>query len=155
MTSSQFPTYHLTDTNKRHTRTVPDHLLVLGRYANGCAASVEISGGALSPWPLSFEISGSAGRLALLGGDLHGYQGGDLRLERDGEPEPVGAPVVPGLTGPPLNLSELYAQLAQNIRSGVRSVPDFASALRMTCLLNAVGRAAPTGTRQAGGDWPR
>ncbi len=154
MTSIQFPTYHLTDTDERHTRTVPDHLLVLGRYANGCTASVEIIAGQPEPWPFLFEIIGSAGRLALLGGDLHGFQGRDLRLEHDGKPEPIGATVVPGLTGPPLNLSELYAQFAHDIRTGNRTVPDFTHAVRMTRLLDSIDRAASTGARQSIGHTP-
>jgi predicted dehydrogenase len=79
----------------------------------------------------------------------------DLRLERDGKPEPVDAAVAAGLMGPPLNFSELYAQFAQDIRTGARSVPDFAYASRMTRLLDAVSRAATSGTRQSGGHWPR
>lgn len=155
MTSIQFPTYHLTDTSQRHTRTVPDHLLVLGRYANGCTASIEVIGGEPEPWPFSFEIKGSAGRLALRGGDRHGFQGGDLRLERDGKPEPIDQPLSPGLTGPPLNLSELYTQFARDIREGTHFVPNFAHAVRMTRLLDAVSRAAGTGARQPARDSPR
>lgn len=155
MTSIQFPTFHLTDTDERRARSVPDHLLVLGRHANGGAASVEVSGGQPSPWPFSFEITGSEGRLALLGGSLYGFQGGDLRLERDGKPEPADAPGAAGLTGPPANLAEAYAQLCRDIRAGTRYGPDFAHAARLTRLLDAVSRAASTGARQPAGDWPR
>src|SRR4029077_11990336 len=101
-----------------------------------------------------FEIPGSGGRLALLGGDPHGYQGGVLRLERNGQPEPIPEQVVSSLTGPPLNLSELYAHLARDIREDTRTVPDFAHAVRITRLLDAISHAATTGTRQSSGDWP-
>jgi len=153
MTSIQFPTLCVTDTNESMKRIVPDHLLMLGRHANGCPASLEVIGGQPSPWPFSFEITGSAGRLALLGGDPHGYQAGLLRLERNGQSDPIPEQVVPGPTGPPVNLSELYAQLARDIREDKRTVPDFAHAVRMTRLLDAISHAATTGTRQSSGDW--
>ena len=155
LSAVQFPSVHLTDTDKRIDRSLPDHLLTLGRHENDCLVSSEMSGGHSAGTPFTFEITGTEGRLALTGGDPHGFQGGVLRLEGDGEFLPPDAPVVAGLPVEATNVAELYAQLGRDIRESTRHVMDFAHAVRMTRLMDAVGLAASTGTRQPAGDWPR
>jgi predicted dehydrogenase len=46
------------------------------------------------------------------------------------------------------HVAQLYARLAADLRSGERTVPDFAEGLRLHRLLDAVRRADATGQRQ-------
>lgn len=47
-----------------------------------------------------------------------------------------------------INVGEVYAQLAHDLREGTRETASFAHAARMLRLIDAVGTAARTGTRQ-------
>lgn len=121
-------------------RTCADHMLIMGRHDSGCVSSVEIVGGAAIP--LLFELRGSKGTLEINGHHPGGYQCGHLTVTTDppGPPQPELA--VTGLEGNPLNVAQLWAAFEQDIRTGTRTVPDFAAALRLSHLLEAIDRAA-------------
>jgi hypothetical protein len=50
--------------------------------------------------------------------------------------------LVPGMEGPALNVAHLYRLIADDLATGGRSAPDFASALRTRALLDAIQRSA-------------
>lgn len=154
LSAIHFPSIELLDTNEKIERTTPDQLMVVGRHANGCLLSADVDGTAPADTPFTFEILGEKGRLSLIGGDPHGFQGGELRLEGEHAFPPPDAPVVAGLPCEAVNVAEVYAQLARDIRDSTWTVPDFKHALRLTRLIDAVGRAASTGTREHANDWP-
>jgi hypothetical protein len=89
------------------------------------------------------------------GGDPHGFQGGELRLEGDHPFTPPEGPVVPDLPREAANVAEVYAQLSHDIRASTWTVPDFKHAVHLTRLIDAVGLAAKTGIRQQVGDCPQ
>ncbi len=124
-------------------RTCADHMLILGRHASGCVSSVEIVGGV--NLPLRFELRGSRGTLEITGHHPGGYQCGHLTVTTTPPSEPQPDLPVPGLDGNPLNVAQLYAQLETDIRTGSRSVPDFAAAVRLTRLLDAIDAASDQG----------
>jgi len=132
--------------DERVTRTCADHLLVLGRHEGGCVSSLEVAGGSLGPF--SLELTGSEGWLRLGGGVAGGFQAGNLFLETSGEGTVPLDPVAPELEGPPANVAESYARLADDILCGQRTVPDFNRAVALTRLLDAVALASAAGTRQ-------
>ncbi|MDO6414515.1 Gfo/Idh/MocA family oxidoreductase [Sphingomonas sp. BIUV-7] len=142
----RFPEMKLTGQDETVARTSPDHILVIGHHASGCVSSLEVLGGEARPTFL-FELRGETGMLTIEGHFAGGFQGGVLAVTSD-----VGAPAVPaasapGLTGPAANVSELYASLERDIRTGSRSAPDFDRAVRLTRLLDAIDEASETGRR--------
>ena len=145
----QHSAVRLTDTGVTIPRTTPDELFIMGRFAGGAIASLEVCGDRPVNTPFLCEIIGANGSLRLVGGHPHGFQAGELSLEVDGVVEPLEAPVATGgLRGAAMNVAEVYAGLARDIRKGVHSVADFTHAARLTRLVAAVTRAAETGVRQ-------
>lgn len=137
-------------TGERVVVTSPDHVLAAGALASGCPVSVHIHDGKSGNAGTRLEFSGTEGDLALLsegpaGG--HGIQISDIRLHefRPGQdgwrevavPDRHRTPVVVSGTAV-RNVTELYAALAEDIRTGSRTVPDFASGLRLHELLDTV-----------------
>jgi predicted dehydrogenase len=93
-------------------------------------------------------LAGTGGRLSLIGGDSHGFQGGELRLEGDPPFAPPDPPVVTSLPREAANVAEVYARLAYDIRNSTWTVPDFKHAVQLTRLIDTVSLAAKTGIRQ-------
>jgi predicted dehydrogenase len=149
-----FPSVRLIDTDERVERRTPDQLLVLSQHENGCIASADINGTAPADTPFTFEVLGTKGWLSLIGGDPHGFQGGELRIEGDYPFTPPAGPVVADLPPAAANVAELYANFSHDIRVSTRTVPDFKHAVRLTRLIDAIGLAGSTGVRQKVGDWP-
>lgn len=127
-------------------RTCPDHVLVIGRHASGCVSSLEVLGGDAQSVFL-FELRGSEGVLRIEGHFPGGYQAGTLTVTTSTDATPQPAPVAPDLQGPPANVSELYAALVRDIRTGSHTVPDFDRAVRLTRLLDTIDAASDSGRR--------
>ncbi|MEH2044866.1 Gfo/Idh/MocA family protein [Nostoc sp.] len=153
LTSIQFKSIHLTDTDERIERLTADHLLMLSRHDNDCIVSIEVGGNRPPDTKFTFEIIGTAGRMLLTGGHPNGFQAGELRLEADRDFVEPDAPVVAGLTQEAANVAEVYAQLSRDIRASTWNVPDFKHAAHLTRLIDAVSFAASTGKRQQAHDW--
>lgn len=127
-------------------RTCADHMLVLGAHSTGCVSTVEVIG-ATAKAPFSLELTGEDGWIKISGAHPGGYQVSNLTIETSVAGVRRPAPVTE-LKGAPANVGEAYSRLAVDIRSGERSVPDFAAAVRLTRLLDAVDQASRSGTRQ-------
>ena len=145
----QHPEIHLTDSDDVISRTTPDQLFILGLHASGCVASIEVGGDRPPATPFTFEVIGDDATLRLVGGHPHGFQAGELALFLDGRAEPLDAPLAHGgLHGAAVNVGEVYAALARDIRDENFTVPDFAHAARLTRLVDSVSHAAASGERQ-------
>jgi predicted dehydrogenase len=127
------------------TRTCADHMMVLGLHEGGCVSTFEMVGG-LVDRPALFEIIGETGWLRIVGATPGACQIASLRLEASVPIPPVPAAVA-DLSGPAANIAEAYSRFAEDLNAGVRTVPDFAVALRMTRLLEAIDRASRSGQR--------
>ena len=148
-TAILFPTVMLVDTGAQSVRETADQVGVLGK-AGGCMFNADINGGiAPEDARFSFDVRGSEGWLRLAGGHPFGFQAGDLVLTASVPFDPPAAPATQGgLMGAAINVGEVYAQLARDIASGTWEVAGFAHAARSSRLIEAVGRAARTGTCQ-------
>jgi len=142
-------TVKIVGTNEAVERTCPDHVLVLGKHASGCLSSLEVIGGQPS-MPLRMEITGTKGTLEVTArhATLGGFQVNNLECRLSVPSDPIPPAVSPSLEGPPANVAETYVRLADDIRAGTRTVPDFQLALRLTRLLDAIDRASDEGRRQ-------
>ncbi len=148
LSAIQHPVVRLTDTDTMIARTTPDQLFILSRHESGCVASIEIGGDRPAGTPFTCEIIGANGTLRLSGGHPHGFQAGSLRLDVDGQAEPVAPPLVEGgLHGAAANVAQIYAALASDIRKGSWTVRDFAAAARLTNLIAGVTQASERGAR--------
>ena len=107
---------------------------------------------------LRWEISGRAGELLITSrtpgnGNLQAIELG-LSVSGSGQPElaAMPAPATPSaLQAPPApagNVARLYPALAEDLRTGSSSVPDFNHALRQHRLVEAILEADHSGRRQ-------
>ena len=158
LTTTQFEQVKLVDKGETIPRTVPDHILLLARAANGCAISVEVDGTRQEEAPFRFEIRGTKGTLALTGGHSHGFQAGRLELSRDGEVLVKAAEESPDLPTMAVNVAATYTALRDDIREGrageQRVALDFDHAARLTRLLTDLVGASKDGRRREAQGWP-
>lgn len=147
-TPTLFPSVRVADTGATAEREVPDHADILGVAGSGTAFNASILGGvAPDDADFDFAVRGTEGWLRLRGGTRYGVQGGDLTLTASVDFAAPDAPVLPG-GGPALNVAEVYARIAGDLRTGSRTAPDFALAAHNATLVAAVRQAGRTGARQ-------
>lgn len=144
ITQKQIP---ITGTGEIVERTCADHMLVIGEHESGCVSTLEVTGG-VGDRPFSFELVGEKGWLRLSSSFPGGYQAGSIELETSVEADPVPPASVEGLTYAPVNVAEAYLRLVADIEAGKHTVPDFAHAVRLSRLLDAIDTASASGQRQ-------
>lgn len=141
-------TIQITGTDETVARTCPDHVLVIGRHEGGCVSTLEVIGGA-PDMPFRLELRGTEGTLEVSGHHAGGYQVGNLAVATTPESAPQPALAVPGLKGASINVSEAWTAFLADIRAGTHTVPDFADAVHLTRLLDAVDTASDEGRHVA------
>jgi predicted dehydrogenase len=141
--------------------TSPDQVLLSGVLENGTLACVHVKGGTANGVGFLFEIQGTEGDLSI--GPVRQRPGSSVQISelsirgsREGKPvEPVeiaesyrwvpsGVPA-----GPPLNVGQLFARMAEAIREGKPASPDFGLAVKRHHLLDLIQKASDTGQKQA------
>jgi predicted dehydrogenase len=132
--------------------TSPDNVLISGRLANGAVASVHIGAVPFAGSGYRMEIYGREGTLVAAGEDspqlgevvLHGAKG-DNTLAPIEVPQrfTVAAPGTP--SGEAGNVGQLYTLFARAIRGGESRQPDFATAVELHRLIDAVKQASDDG----------
>lgn len=143
MASTLHPRVGLAGSSETVERTCADHLLVHGRHDSGCVSSVEIVGGQNEP--LCFELRGTAGTLRIRGHHPGGFQCGRLEVTTSADAGPPPPAPFPELDGAAVNVAELHARLAGDIRSGERTAPDFDLGVKLTRLLDTIADASREG----------
>jgi predicted dehydrogenase len=127
-------------------RTCPDHILAIGHHDSGCVSSLEVFGGTPDA-PFRFELRGTKGKLEIVGGHAGGFQTGHLTVSTLPETGAQPDVAVPGLKGPPINVSEMWTTFVSDIRNGTHVMPGFDDAVRLTRLLDAIDTASDEGRR--------
>jgi predicted dehydrogenase len=132
--------------------TSPDNILISGRLANGAVASVHIAAIPFAGSGYRMEIYGREGTLVAIGRDspqlsevsLHGAKNGN-KLAPIPVPQrlTVAAPATP--SGEPVNVGQMYTHFAQAIRGGKARQPDFATAVDLHRLVDAIKGASDSG----------
>jgi predicted dehydrogenase len=141
--------------------TSPDQIAVAAVLTGGATASVHVHDAKTTAARTRIEIAGTDGDLALVSpgpGAAAGVQIGALALRgsrghgspREDLPVPDEYLWVPEAARDVevLNVAQFYARLADDLRTGGRTVPGFDTGLHVHRLLDAVRTSAETGTRQ-------
>ncbi|MDH5832807.1 Gfo/Idh/MocA family protein [Luteimonas kalidii] len=155
-TERLWPEVALVDTGGTSVREIADHVDLVARTALGASMSVQVLAGVESDPHFVMEVRGSKGVLKLTGSHLAGVQVGDLSLSAGVDFAAPDAPVASGVgptaaafwNGAAINVGEVYASLARDLRAGSFDTPGFAHALHNHRLVAAVERAADSGQRQ-------
>ena len=145
-----WPAVRLTDLDEKSLRDAPDQVAVLGRTRSGAVFTADINAGvAPEHVRFSFEIRGSKGWLSLSNDHPYGFQAGDLKVTSNiSFATSDEAAVSCGLTGAAINVGEVYAHLARDLRAGTYNTPSFEHALHNARLIDTIRRAAERGERQ-------
>jgi predicted dehydrogenase len=150
-----------TGTNTWLDVTAPDNILIGGRLENGAVVSSHVAAIPYAGSGYRMEIYGRDGTLVASGEDspqlskvfLHGAtRGNELRPIAVPERFTVAAPGTPD--GEPLNVGQMYALFARAIRGANAPLPDFATAVDLHRLVDAIKQAADAG-RTVTFDQPR
>lgn len=141
MLSIQRPRHTITETGHQIEVTSPDHLLLNARLSNGSVASVHVHDGKAGESVARLEITGTRGDLTIVSEGSDDPMGvqlqiSPLRLRGAELPEPDHAMPVEAR-----NVAAVYAQLAEDIRTGNQRTPDFEEGLKLHRLLDAIRRS--------------
>lgn len=149
-TAIRQPEVRRTDTGERLTKTAEDQIVVGGTLESGAVAAIHYRGGTARGTRLLWEINGTEGDLQITaeGGhgqifdlSLAGARGEARRLEPIAiAPAHRWAPV--SLSGPAVNVAQLYARFAEHLGGAPRAYPDFDDAVRRHRMIDAIERAA-------------
>jgi predicted dehydrogenase len=162
--ATQRPTTKIMETGEIVAKTSPDQVVVAGALQSGAVVSAHIQSGVAHDQGVRFEIRGSEGDFIISSSGSWLIEMADLRLQgAQGEadaPMGTGRPledlpvpasyrvVPPDMNGFAVNVGQLYAMIARDLREGTSLAPDFQLALKRHELLDAIQRASDTGQRQ-------
>lgn len=130
----------------------PDNIMVTGRIAGGAEVSIHITSVPSNPSGSRYEIFGSEGAIVIRPGGsanigpnaLFAARGGAALEEQEIEERyrlvPEGTPA-----GPPRNVAQAYARLADALGRGDAFSPDFDLAVTRHALIDAIERSSSEG----------
>lgn len=157
-TAQQYAEVELEDIQKVIEKTTDDQILVTGKLTNGAAASIHIQGGVKHQTGVTIEIFGDQGTIVLhapmtiqFGShDLLGASSADAELQELTIPDTYySAPdSLQDDSGMVLNIAQVYRAFAQDIQEGTSLVSNFADAVKVHKLIDAIQKSAQTGERQ-------
>lgn len=146
LTTIQYPDLEVGDHRCPYRRTLPDHLLIHGRLADGGALAVQVAGGRpADDSPFRLDLVGTKAVLTLDGGAARGFQAGLLRLRLDDEPVEVDAGETVTLPDSVVNVARVYAAIRDDIVFNTSTAPNFHDAARLSHLVDDLLSAAATG----------
>ena len=155
--STQVPKWLNTDTKEMVDVTAIDTIAVSGILENGAVASAYVGSAPQHSTGYRMEIIGREGTLvaSASGGPnttplrLQGGQAGsnameDIQITEAGVWTPNDVP-----QGPPFHVAQMYRKFFNQVAKGTQEVPDFATAVRLHELLDAIQNSSDTGQRQS------
>ncbi|MDP3294402.1 MAG: Gfo/Idh/MocA family oxidoreductase [Nevskia sp.] len=157
-TAIRRPQVRLAETGEIIASDVPDQIAVSGILESGALASIHFRGGLSRGTHFLWEINGTRGDLAIRAGgghvqmlplSLQGAQGEDRVMAELAVPEAFNN-IGPLFADNPYaaSVARAWTRLAEDFRSGQRSLPGFDDAVIRHRLLAAIEQAALTGQRQ-------
>jgi len=155
LTTTQYPELEVGDPPKPYHRTIPDHVLLHGRLADG-ALAVQIAGGRpADDTAFRMDVVGEDGVLTIEGGTPRGFQSGLLSLSLNAEPVAVDDGETAALPDSVVNVARVYAALRDDIVNDASTAPSFDHAVRLSHLVDDILASAADGrTTTPTADWP-
>ena len=154
---NQFKEVTIAETGEVIPTTTPDQLVLAGTFANDAVLSVHVEGGKRNNSGVQIDITGDAGDLKITNksafGDpkhdyvLEGAHGDDLPLEVLTIPAAYNWLPACDLPSSVLELANLYAAFARDLREGSRTAPSFEDGVWMHRLLDAAATSSDGGKR--------
>jgi len=154
--STQVPKWLNTDTKEMVDVTAIDTIAISGMLENGAVASAYVGSAPQHGTGYRMEIIGREGTLVASGSGgpnttplkLQGGRAGsdtmeDIEIDESGVWTPNDVP-----QGPPFHVAQMYRKFSEQVTTGTPLVPDFAAAVRLHELLDAIQRSSDTGQRQ-------
>jgi len=156
LTTTQYPELEVGDPPKPYHRTIPDHVLLHGRLADGGALAVQIAGGRpADDTAFRMDVVGEDGVLTIEGGAPRGFQSGLLSLSLNAEPVAVDDGETAALPDSVVNVARVYAALRDDIVNDASTAPSFDHAVRLSHLVDDILASAADGrTTTPTADWP-
>ena len=139
-TEIRWPVVTLIETGEQSERETPDLLWIAAKTKSGAALTAHIAGG-VKPEEVrsSFEVRGSDGWLRLASTHPYGLHAGEIILSSSTSFAPCDTPAVArGGVETALNVAEVYASLARDLREGTYNTPGFEHALHSAQLMETV-----------------
>jgi predicted dehydrogenase len=144
---NQFKTVTIRETGEVLPSAAPDQLMLIGRMPGEAALAVHVEAGKRSGRGVRIDLTGEAGDLRISNtsafgdvGDeylIEGAQGDDMPLQKLDVPPQYDRLPPSGLPSAVLELGELYAAYAQDVRSGCAEAPGFDDAVRLHRFIDA------------------
>ncbi|MDA3630392.1 Gfo/Idh/MocA family oxidoreductase [Saccharopolyspora sp. WRP15-2] len=153
----QHPHQVVAETGQEAPVDSPDHLVLNARSGSGATLSANVRDAEAADPRVRLEVVGTEGSLAITSTGAEDPRGtqiqmSDLELRRPAEPglpwETVQLPQALPVTQEARNVAAVYAEIAEGLRTGVQTAPDFTRALRLHRVLDAIRTSARTGARQ-------
>lgn len=153
LTLNQFKKVTLIETGEVLKHTTADQIMVSGQFANGAALSVHIEAGKRNNFGVQLDLTGSSGDLKISNTTsfgqafnvIEGAQGDAQAMQV--LPIPALYTMLPAndLGGSQLELANLYAAYASDLRTGTTLAPTFADALTMHALIETIEESSRSG----------
>ncbi|MYM89300.1 Gfo/Idh/MocA family oxidoreductase [Rugamonas sp. FT82W] len=155
LTVNQFKEVTLIESGTVLPHTLADQVVVSGSFANGAVLTAHLEAGKRNNFGWQLDLTGSAGDLKISNhtsfGDafnvIEGAQGDAQPMRVLPVPEAYNWLPASGLGGSQLELTNLYAAYARDLRDGTRLAPTFADALAMHELLDQIEASSSSGQR--------
>lgn len=150
--TTQIKEWRLIDTGATVPVDAPDNISVAGRLVGGAEVTVQVAAVPVNPGGYHLEIYGREGALTVASAgsanigpsQLYGARGKDVPATLPAPDRltlvPEGAPA-----GPPRNVAQAYARLADAYAAGGGFEPDFDLAVKRHRLLDAIERSSSEG----------
>lgn len=160
-TARQYHEAKLTDAQEVIKKTTEDQILATGKLMNGAIVNVHIQGGIQHQEGFVLEVFGDRGTLVLTSDNPQArIQYGPYNLLGASQPDDaLKKLIVPDQYywipetiknegGPVVNIAQAHRKFASDIREGTSYMPNFADAVKVHQLLDAIVKSAETGERQ-------
>ena len=157
LTINQFKEVTLIETGEVLPHTTADQVVLSGRFDNDAVLSVHIEAGKRNNYGMQLDLTGSTGDLRISNTTSFGHAFNVIEGAR-GDSQPMKVMPIPerynwlpksDLGGSQLELANLYAAYARDVKIGTRLAPSFADALVMHQLMEHIEESNRSGTRIA------
>jgi predicted dehydrogenase len=155
LTVNQFPEVTLIETGEVLKHTTADQVIVTGSFDNGAVLTSHIEAGKRNNYGLQLDITCTKGDIKVSNSTSFGNNFHTIEMAQ-GDAQPLQKLTIPAqynwlpkndLGGSQLELANLYAAYAMDVREGTHLAPTFADALRMHTLIDAIETSNRDGVR--------